>query len=612
MPVSSLLTPSALSNLSKVPPPVLGVSGSASGRCWVWRHPLLANAHNHMAQSIALHGQIEELPARILAGRGITAEQIAGFLNPRLRDSLPDPSILQDMDKTAQRLADSVEKGETIGIFGDYDVDGACGTALLASVLRALGCQVPTHIPDRITEGYGPNITALQNFTEKGATLLICVDCGTAAIEVLDHFEGKADRIILDHHKPDGAILPKGLVVNPNRLDCESGLGHICATAVAFLCMIALCRTLGQRGWFNTQRPKPDLLSLLDITALATICDMMPLRDINRLFVTQGLKIMNKRTRPGLAVLADIAGVKNGASAMSCGFALGPRINAGGRIAKAQLGLDLLLSKDEGQARPLAEELDRVNLKRQTVEGHILDAAINQAEQQLEDGHAVIFLYRKDWHPGVVGIVAGRLKERFNRPALIGTLQDGLVKGSARSVAGLDIGNVIIAARQAGLLTSGGGHAMAAGFSVTEENIVRFHRFLDTRLAEARHYPRQNDLLIDGVITSFGATAELARQLARLEPFGTGHDEPVLVVTNLRCVKADRIGRDHNTLRVILVGEDGQTRLKGLVFRADDKLFTALLEDRTRPLLHLAGQLRLEYWQERENLTFFILDAFSA
>lgn len=587
---------------------VLNVQHSAGLRRWVWRHPILAETDNRLALALAQKMDISELAARILAGRGISAETVETYLQPRLRDALPDPSTLKDMDATALRLARAIKAGETVGILGDYDVDGACGTALLSSTLTTLGCTVFTHIPDRLAEGYGPNIPALESLLDRGATLLICVDCGTAAIGILDHFEGRADRIVLDHHKPDGVRLPKGLVVNPNRLDCESGLGHLCATAVAFLTVVALQRTLRQQGWFETH-PSPDLMALLDLTALATICDVMPLRGLNRALVAQGLKIMNRRQRIGLAALANVAGVKANASAMSCGFALGPRINAGGRIAKAGQGLQLLLSQSEHEAQVIAEELDAVNRKRQTVESHILDTAMDMAQKQIEAGHAVIFLHDGNWHPGVVGIVAGRLKERFNRPALVGALQDGVVKGSARSVTGLDIGAAIIRAHQSGLLLTGGGHAMAAGFSVREEDCAAFHTQLDEDLKEALHLPPQDDLPLDGVITVRGATPALAKQIALLAPFGPGNEEPLLAIRDVRCVKADRIGQDGNTLRVILQDADGYSRIKGLVFRVGDKHFTDLLEDRSRPLLHIAGQLRLETWQERENLTFFIFDA---
>lgn len=593
-------------------PLVLNISQSLSNRRWVWRHPLLADPFNQTTQALMQHGGLEELPARILAGRHITPHTISEFLTPTLRKHLPNPSILKNMDETAIRLANAVQNKEKIGIFGDYDVDGACGTALLTEILQKLGCTTLTHIPDRLKEGYGPNIPALENFISQGATLLICVDCGTAAINTLNAFEGRADRIILDHHKAESGNLPLGYVVNPNQIDCHSVLGHICATAVAFMAMIALLRELRARNFFTKHNPAPDLLPLLDITALATICDVMPLRDINRLFVIQGLKIMKQKKRLGLKMLSEVAGIKDNASATSCAWALGPRINAGGRIAKAGLGLQLLLSQEEGEARALAEELDQINQQRQKIEGDILQTAYQQAEKQLAQGHATFFLYGKNWHPGVVGIIAGRIKERFNRPALVGALDDNIIKGSARSVKNLDIGNVILAAKEHNILVSGGGHAMAAGFSLKEEHAKIFHDFLDEHLSEAKNYPPQEDLLIDGLITLNGAKPHIAQQIASLAPFGTAHEEPMLVIPHIRCVKSDRIGNNKATLRVILESEDGDTRLKGLVFHADDKNFTPILEDKTHPLLHIAGQLRLETWQEQENLTFFISDAFCA
>ncbi|MBS1104348.1 single-stranded-DNA-specific exonuclease RecJ [Gluconobacter sp. Dm-62] len=588
---------------------VLGVTRSAGNRRWIWRDPRLAEADNRLALALAQQAGIPELLARILSARGVAPHDASSFLNPRLRDAMPDPSCMQDMDRAAERLAQAVRNHEHVGLFGDYDVDGACGTALVCDTLRELGCTVSTHIPDRLTEGYGPNTTALENLLSDGATLLVCIDCGTAAIDILNGLTDRADIVVLDHHKPDGAALPKGIVVNPNRLDCDSGLGSICATAVAFLTMVATIRLLRRTNWFDEGQAIPDLLKRLDLTALATICDVMPLTGLNRAMVMQGLRVMSRGERLGLATLSSVAGVKEEASAMACGFALGPRINAGGRIAQADLGLKLLLSDDVVEARALAEQLDRVNRQRQTVESTILDSAMEQAQQQLDAGHAVIFLHGENWHPGVVGIVAGRLKERYNRPALVAALTDGVIKGSARSVPGLDLGTAIIAARQNGLLLTGGGHAMAAGFSLAADRAEEFHAALNTQLSTALALPKQDALKLDGIMTLAGASIAVADQLARLEPFGPGNEEPVLAISNVRCVKSERIGKDGNTLRVILQGEDGGTRLRGLVFRAGDKPFAALLEDRGMPLIHVAGTLRAETWQERKNLSFFISDA---
>jgi single-stranded-DNA-specific exonuclease len=558
-----------------------------------------------MAQRLAL----PELVGRLLAGRGIDVEGAALFLDPTLRALLPDPSSLADMDRAAARLASAVRAGETVGIFGDYDVDGACATALLAGLLRDLGCTVHTHIPDRVLEGYGPNAPALQGLADRGARLIVCVDCGTAAPEPLAELSGRADLMVLDHHKSDGGVPPILAVVNPNRLDCGSGLTTVCATAIAFLAGVALLRRLRQDG-FLADRDPPDLMATLDLVALATICDVMPLTGLNRAFVVQGLKIMGRRARPGIVALLDVAAVKDPPSAFTCGFALGPRINAGGRISEADLGLRLLLCADPVEATALAERLDAVNRQRRSVEAAILDRAMQQGAAQIEAGHAVVLLSGTDWHPGVVGIVAGRLKEAFNRPALVGAvLDDGTVKGSGRSVDGHDLGTVVIAARQSGLLLTGGGHAMAAGFSLPLESLAAFHDFLNQRLGTARLLPAARDLPIEGVLGVPAASVDLASQIGRLAPFGMGNPEPLFALNRVRVTRADRIGRENNTLRLILAGETDGPRLKALLFRANESPLAALLEQRGAPPLHLAGWLRAESWNGATTAGFFIQDA---
>nr|MBS0961728.1 single-stranded-DNA-specific exonuclease RecJ [Acetobacter persici] len=587
----------------------LGVESSLTGRRWVWRDGAENPALLRTGAAIAQRAGLPEIVGRLLALRGIPLEQASHFLDPKLRALLPNPSSLQDMDKAAARMAQAVQKGETIGIFGDYDVDGACASAILASFFEELGSTVHTHIPDRMTEGYGPNVPALEGLVSHGASLIICVDCGTAAGPVLSALTDKADLIVLDHHKSEDALPPILATVNPNRPDCTSGLGHVCAAALAFLAAVATSRDLRAAGWFHDAQPAPDLMRQLDLVALATVCDVMPLHGLNRAFVTQGLKIMARRQRTGLNALLDIAGVTKAPDAFTCGFALGPRINAGGRIAEAALGLTLLRCTDAHDARTMAERLDAVNRRRQGVEAEILDRAMAQAAEQREAGHPVILLAGKDWHPGVVGIVAGRIKEQFNRPALVGAEQDdGSIKGSGRSVPGLDLGTVIIAARQAGLLTTGGGHAMAAGFSMPADNIERFHAFLDERLADAAALPDTLDITLDVALSVSGATVELAENLAMLAPFGAGNAEPLIAVSHAQIIRSDRIGRDGNTLRLLLKSQDGG-RLKALLFRANDNPLAIALEDSTRPPIHLAGYLRSETWNGRTDATFFIQDA---
>lgn len=585
------------------------MDSSLSGRRWRWRDPALANAGGRIGLMIAQQAGVSDLVGQMLAARGLDGRAAAAFLDPTLRALMPDPSALQDMDAAADRLAHAVRHGETIGIFGDYDVDGACAAALITQLLRDFGCPVVTHIPDRMTEGYGPNSPALDSLLARGATLVVCVDCGTAASDVLATLAGRADGIVLDHHKVEGAVPPILATVNPNRLDCTSRQNGLCAAGVTFLTAVATVRALRRAGWFAT-RPEPDLLGFLDIVALATVCDVMPLTGLNRALVTQGLKIMSRRRRVGLDALLEIAGAREPLSAFTCGFALGPRINAGGRIAESSLGLELLLCTDPAEARRLAERLDAVNRRRQTVESAILDRAIDEAAIQRAAGRAVLLLSGRDWHPGVVGIVAGRIKERFNRPVLVGAaLEDGTVKGSGRSVAGIDLGTAIIAARQAGILTTGGGHAMAAGFSLPNDNIEALHNYLDHRLAHAAKLPDAVEMQIEGMVHVAAATTELATDIGRLAPFGAGNDEPLLAVPRARVVRSDRIGREGDTLRVLVEGEGGGPRLKALLFRAGEHpAASALLEDRNAPPLHLAGWLRAEHWNDRVTAGFFIRD----
>lgn len=589
-------------------PAVLNVEHSVNARRWSWREGADNPTTNRLGAALAQQLGIPEIVGRLLAMRGVSPEHAPHFLAPTLRALMPDPSCLTDMDKAAARMAQAVQAGETIGIFGDYDVDGACASAVLAAFFEQLGCSVLTHIPDRMTEGYGPNLPALEALVAQGAKLLVCVDCGTASADILNQLAGKVDVVVLDHHKSEDALPAILATVNPNRADCSSGLGHICAAALSFLATVATRRTLRENGFFNASHPQPDLRPLLDLVALATVCDVMPLQGVNRLFVAEGLKVMAARQRVGVAALLEIAGVSKAPDAFSCGFALGPRINAGGRIAEAALGLRLLRCPDVHEAKQMAERLDAVNRRRQDVEADILDRAMEQAAEQKDAGHGVILLAGKDWHPGVVGIVAGRIKERFNRPALVGAQQeDGSIKGSGRSVAGLDLGTVIIAARQAGLLKTGGGHAMAAGFSLHADKLAEFHSFLDTRLPQAAELPPTVDLTIDAVVAVTGATAELATDMAALAPFGAGNPEPLIALPNVHIVRTDRIGRDSNTLRVLIRASNG-SRLKALLFKADNNPLAVVLEDATRPALHLAGYLRAESWNGRTDATFFVQD----
>ena len=606
--MGSLFTRANLSEKQAEVSTVLGVTSSLSKKHWVWRATENESQTDRIAEIVALQCGVSRVIARMMVLRGITPEQAQNYLKPLLQNLFPDPLCLFDMDKAADRIARAVMQGEVVGVFGDYDVDGTCASVILADVLGSLGCHVLTYIPDRIAEGYGPNRKALEKLVTQGASLLICVDCGTTAADVLNPIADHVDIIVIDHHKSEDVLPSIMAVVNPNRAECSSGLHSLCATALTFFVMVATRRVLREARWFSTTHPEPDLKRQLDLVALATVCDVMSLQGLNRALVTQGIKIMAQRHRLGLSVLMEIAGITKEPDAFSCGFVLGPRINAGGRIAKATLGLDLLLCQDEPLAQQIALELDEVNRRRQRVEATILDHAIACAEEQKQAGRGVLVISGKDWSLGVVGIVAGRIKEYFNRPTLVGSEQEeDLIKGSGRSVVGIDLGCAIIAARQAGLLKTGGGHAMAVGFSVEKHRLAELQDFLDTYYPQAVDLPESADLSVDAMLCVSGATVAFAQQMAVMAPFGADNPEPMIVFSYVTVLFHERIGRERQTLRVFLQDENGG-RLKALLFRADETPLAKALEETTRPLLHVAGYLRAENWNDRTDVTFFIQD----
>ncbi|RVT96421.1 single-stranded-DNA-specific exonuclease RecJ [Rhodovarius crocodyli] len=551
--------------------------------------------------------ELPEMLGRLLAARGITAETAADFLDPRLRVFLPDPSVMIDMDAAAARLAQAVRAREKLAVFADYDVDGACSGALMVGALRRFGCEVTHYVPDRLKEGYGPNPAAIAALCEAGATLIVCVDCGIAAHAALEPARGRADVVILDHHKAEGPPPVVRAAVNPNRLDCTSGLKGLCAAGVAFLALVATQRELRRTGFFQTGPAELDLMAELDIVALATVCDVMPLQGVNRALVTQGIKVLARRARPGLAALMEVAGARGEVSAHTLGFTLGPRINAGGRIAEPDLGLRLLLCDLPAEARAMAEKLDAVNRRRQEVEAGVLSDAMAQGEAQMAAGRGVLLVRGEGWHPGVVGIVASRLKEKFNRPACVAGIDEGIAKGSGRSVSGLDLGSAVIWARSSGMLIAGGGHAMAAGFTIQADRLEAFHTLLEERLSGAAALPAASELVLDGALTVRGATVEMANHVTRLSPFGAGNEEPVFVLRRCRIVKADRVGAEGQVIRAFLEGEDGG-RLKAVCFRAKEGPLAGLLLNSGGSPLHLAGHLRAEKWNDQVSAAFQIVD----
>ena len=581
----------------------LGVARSLTGRRWRQR-----GGDDRLGLALAQRLGLPEVMGRIIAARGVEAEEVERYLAPTLRDFLPDPSRLKGMDEATDRLARAVEAGEQIAIFGDYDVDGATSTSLLQRFLTALGAATRIYIPDRRREGYGPNSAAFARLRADGASLVVTVDCGTTAHQPLADARAMGlDVIVIDHHAAEPKLPPAVAVVNPNRLDDDSGVGMLAAVGVTFLVAVALNRRLKAAGWF-TGGAAPDLLQFLDLVALGTVCDVVPLTGLNRALVAQGLKIMAGRRNAGLVALADSASVSERLDAYHLGYVLGPRVNAGGRVGRADLGCRLLGTDAPEEARGLARELEHLNAERRGIEAEVLALAIEQIERQGTGSGPVVIAHGADWHPGVVGIVAGRLKERYNRPACVVSWEDGVGRGSARSIAGVDLGSAIIAARQAGHLIAGGGHKMAAGFSLAEAAMPGFAQFLGARLgSDMQGTDLTPEFGIDGMLQLAAATPELCAMLAGLGPFGSGNAEPRFVLPAVRVVKAEIVGADH--VRCILAAGAGAERLKAIAFRAlDGELGRALLAADGRSL-HVAGHLRADTWQGRNGVQLLIDDA---
>jgi single-stranded-DNA-specific exonuclease len=585
----------------------LGVENSVLGRPWRDRLDVKSRA---LAEAIVQQHGLPDALARVLAGRGVGCDDCLAYLDPTIRALMPDPSTLAGMDAAAERLARAAAQGEQVAIFGDYDVDGACSAALLAQFLNACGARCMIHIPDRIFEGYGPNADAIRALRQRGATLLVTVDCGVTSHGPLAEAAGIGlDVVVLDHHQAP-VDLPAALaIVNPNRQDDLSGLGHLCAAGVTFMALVATNRLLRERGFWSSARPSPDLMAMVDLVALATVADVVPLKGLNRAFVLRGLDVMRQRGRPGLRALFDAARASGPPRAQALGYLIGPRINAGGRIGDAGLGARLLLEQDDVEADRIAAELDRLNRERQAIEA----AAVAEAEAEAlaalgeADSASVIVTGAEGWHPGVVGLVAARLKERFGRPAVAISLGPELGTGSARSIPGADLGAAVRAAVEAGILVKGGGHAMAAGLTIEVRRLGELRAFLERKLAASvAEGRRDRALLVDAALTAGGARAELVNEIERAGPFGSGSPEPIFVFPDHMVAEASVVGGAH--VRVRLESRD-RTRLDAIAFRcADAALGKTLLASRGETL-HVAGSLTLDRWGGAEKTSLRIVDA---
>ena len=589
------------------PKAFLGVERSITGRRWT---PRLQT--DRMAQAISQQANVSDIMGRILAARGVLPETAASFLEPTLRELMPPAAQMMDVDAGASRLADAVMAGEAIGLIGDYDVDGMTSSALMVDFLSAAGVPPRVHIPHRVDEGYGPSVAAVEDHKAAGVQLLITLDCGVMAHDpLLKARELGMDTVIVDHHQAGHELPHACAVINPNRLDDTSGQGALCAAGVVMVLIGATSKQLRTRGWWSDARPEPDLMAMMDLVALGTVCDVVPLLGLNRAYVRQGLKIMARRDRVGVAALADVARLSRRPDAHSLGFVLGPRLNAAGRIGSAMDGLALLTSHDKGHAMQLAQALEEMNKKRQAIELATVDRAIEQAEAMLgkQAKLPVVVVAGEGWHPGVLGLVASRLKDRFDKPAFaIGLPKDGsAAAGSARSIAGVNLGAAVQAAVAAGVAIKGGGHAMAAGITLEQARLGDLRAFLEAQLAaEVDAVASVDNLTIDAAIAASGASTRFIEDLDRAGPFGQGNPSPVFALPSHKVVYAARAGADH--VRCTLVQSDG-TRLKAIAFRAmGTELGEVLLSERQMPL-HIAGRLTINDWGGKREGQLFIDDA---
>lgn len=583
----------------------LGVRRSATGVSWQHR---LTERQDMLALAIAQGHGVPDIVARVLAGRGVLPEDAERFLDPTIRELLPDPASLTDMGKAAERIAEAIQRKQKVAVFGDYDVDGASSSALMRRFLSHFDIESEVYIPDRIFEGYGPNPDAMRELIGRGAQLIVTVDCGTNSAASVDAANAAgADVVVLDHHQVGGPLPNARAVVNPNRDDDLSGQGHLCAAGVTFLTLVHTAKVLRER---LPDAPRPDLLSMLDLVALATVCDVVPLVGVNRAFVVKGLQAMRQQNNAGLTALARVARIGEPLNNFHLAFLLGPRINAGGRIGDAALGSKLLATDDPVEAGTIAETLDRLNQERQAMETEMLAEARAEADAEIGagPGPAVLVTANTTWHPGIVGLLASRLKDHARRPAFaIAFNANGVGTGSGRSVSGFDLGRLVREAVEAGLLVKGGGHAMAAGITVEKAKLGELRGFFEARAsAEVFRLQSEESLQIDGALAAEGATLALVEALEKAGPFGAGHVAPVFVLPRHRIADARVIGTGH--IRIELRSESGG-RLQGISFRAaETPLGDFLFKNRERTI-HVAGSLSVNHWNGNRTVQLRVIDA---
>ena len=583
-------------------PAFLGVEQSLKGKKW-----RLRSEDDRKALTIAQRLDVPEIVGRVLAGRDVPLEDAERYLSPTLKDLLPNPSSFKDMDAAATRIVEAIKKGEKIAVFGDYDVDGATSSGLLKSFFDQINVPLRIYIPDRMSEGYGLNSPALETLKAEGMDLVITVDCGILSFDEADVAKNVGlDLIIVDHHQAETRLPDAVAVVNPKRHDESQEFTYLAAVGVAFILLVAINRDLRDSGWYEG-RQVPDLFRLLDLVALGTVCDVVPLVGLNRAFVSQGLKVMAQRRNPGLVALADVAGLDEAPGTYHLGFIMGPRVNAGGRVGKADYGPRLLSSHNPDECMELARVLDEYNLERKAIETQVTEEAMEQAER-VSASESVLVVAGEGWHPGVIGIVASRLKEKFQRPTIVIGLDGDIGKGSGRSISGVDLGAAVGAARHKEMLVAGGGHAMAAGLTIKRDRIEPFREFVESRLADnVKEALKSASLGLDGMVGVEGATVDLIEKMEMAGPYGAGNPEPRFVVGHAKIVKADIVGENH--VRVIMTGVGNRGRLTGICFKSlETPLGDALINHRGGTF-HIAGYLRKNTWRGQTSAQILIEDA---
>ena len=549
---------------------------------------------------------LDEITSKLLSIRKIKKEDIKSFLNPSIKNFLPNPNTLMDMEKATLRTSKSINKKEKVGIFGDYDVDGATSTALLGKYFTELKIPYEIYIPDRKKEGYGPSIKSFKELIDKGVKIIFTVDCGTLSFDAIEFAnENNTDVIVLDHHQSE-IKLPKAFsIINPNRFDDESNLQYLCAAGVTFMFLVSINRKLRLENWFTKNNiDEPNRIDYLDLVSLGTVCDVVPLIGLNRAIVKQGLKILKIKNNLGLKTLLDICKIESNPSIYHLGFMLGPRINAGGRVGKCSHGANLLLDTDPKNAFKLASELDQFNKERQILEKDLLQKLLNETKDYSKD--PVLVLSGSNWHEGIIGIVAARLKDKFNKPVIIISIDGEIGKASARSIVGFDIGSVIIAATQNKILLKGGGHKMAGGFSINIKNIEKFKEFVFRRFRNINEdLTSEKPLYLDSTISPAAVNLDFYNKVNNLAPFGSGNPEPKFIIENLKTVNSKIVGEKH--IKSVLIGMDGSS-IKTIAFNAVENDLGAYLLKNNNKIFNIAGKLSLNEWKGQSNVEFIIDD----